>query len=115
MGTSVQEIFEELQNTSKFLYDDVEKLRKLQEDFEVIIVSRGDPVFQRGKIIDSGVQEYVDKYELVQEEPKDSIDIDFLVDDREEEIERVGIPSFLFKRDKHAIEDVIEKVRNLNG
>lgn len=115
MGTTVEEIFDELQNTSEFLYDDVEKLKQLQERFEVIIVSRGDPVFQKGKIVDSGVQEYVDGYELVQKKPKDSVNIDFLVDDRQKEIERVDVPGFLFKRPDHTIEDVIREVRNLNG
>jgi len=49
MDTTVEEIFDELKNTSEFLYEDVSRLQKLQESFEVVIVSRGDPVFQREK------------------------------------------------------------------
>lgn len=115
MNISVQEIFKELQNTSKFLYDDVKQLNELRKDCKVVIVSRGDPVFQRGKIVDSGVKQYVDDFYLVQDKPKDSVDIDFLVDDREKELERVEVPGFLFDRDKHSVEDVIKKVRELNG
>lgn len=115
MDTTVQQIFNELQNTSQFLYDDVSKLEKLPDRFETVIVSRGDPVFQRGKIVDSGVKQHVDEFHIVQEKPKDSVDIDFLVDDLEEEIERVKIPGFLFDREKHSVMDIIQKVRQLDG
>lgn len=115
MDTTVEEIFYELQNTSKFLYDDVSKIQRLQDKFEVVIVSRGDPVFQRGKIVDSGVKKYVDGFHIVQNKPKDVVDIDFLVDDLEEEIERTDVPGFLFNREKHSVEDIIKKVRRLDG
>lgn len=114
MNTTVEQIFNELQNTSKFLYDDVSKLQQLQDSFEVVIVSRGDPVFQRGKIVDSGVKEYVDDFHIVQDKPKDVVDIDFLVDDLEEEIERTKIPGFIFDREKHSVEDIIQKVKQLD-
>jgi len=89
--------------------------RKLQESFEVVIVSRGDPVFQREKIIDSGVKEYVDDFHIVQDKPKDTIDIDFLVDDLKQEIQRTDIPGFIFDREKHSVDDIIKKVRKLDG
>lgn len=115
MDTTVEQIFYELQNTSKFLYNDVKELLKLQDSFEVVIVSRGDPVFQRGKIVDSGVIDYVDDFHIVQEKPKDVVDIDFLVDDLKEEIDRTNISGFVFNRDKHSVEDIIERVRELDG
>lgn len=115
MDTTTEQIFHELQNTSKFLYDDVSKLQQIPDSCEVVIVSRGDPIFQRGKIVDSGVRKYVDDYFLVQDEPKDSVDIDFLVDDREMELKRVEIPGFLFDREKHSVEDIIRKVKQLDG
>lgn len=114
MDTSVEKIFHELQNTSKFLYGDVSKLQDLPDRFEIVIVSRGDPVFQRGKIVDSGIKKYVQEYHIVQDKPKDSADIDFLVDDLEEELERVDIPGFLFNREKHSIDDIIRKVKELD-
>ena len=114
MDTTVEDIFEEIQKTSEFLYDDVSRLQKLQEKFEVVIVSRGDPVFQREKIIDSGVTEYVDDFHIVQDKPKDVIDIEFLVDDLEEEIERIEVPGFLFNREKHSIEDIARRVNQMN-
>lgn len=115
MGTTVQEIFNELQNTSRFLYSDVEKLQQLQDRVEVVIVSRGDPVFQRGKIVDSGATDYVDDFHIVQDKPKDVVDIDFLVDDLERELEMTKIPGFLFNREKHSVDDIIRKVRQLDG
>lgn len=114
MDTTVEEIFHELQNTSKFLYEDVSKLQKLQNEFEIVIVSRGDPVFQREKIMDSGVENYVDDFHIVQDKPKDVVDIDFLVDDLVEEIERTDVPGFVFDREKHSVDDIIKEVRNLN-
>lgn len=115
MNTTVGKIFQELQNTSKFLYEDVGKIQKLRDSFEVVIVSRGDPVFQRGKIVDSGVRKYIDDYFIVQEKPKDTVEIDFLVDDREKELERVDVPGFLFDREKHSVDDIIRKVKQLDG
>jgi len=109
MDTTVEEIFDELKNTSEFLYEDVSRLQKLQESFEVVIVSRGDPVFQREKIIDSGVKEYVDDFHIVQDKPKDTIDIDFLVDDLKQEIQRTDIPGFIFDREKHSVDDIIKR------
>lgn len=114
MGTTVEQIFHELQNTSKFLYEDVKKLTEIREEFNVVIVSRGDPVFQRGKIVDSGVTKFVDDFHIVQDKPKDVIDIDFLVDDLEVEIERTKVPGFLFNRKEHSVDDIIDKVRRLD-
>jgi len=114
MDTTVEEIFDELKNTSEFLYEDVSRLQKLQESFEVVIVSRGDPVFQREKIIDSGVKEYVDDFHIVQDKPKDTIDIDFLVDDLKQEIQRTDIPGFIFDR-KTLRRRYHKKVRKLDG
>ena len=47
----------------------------------------------------------------MQEKSKDEVtDIDFLVDDSEEELQEADIPGFLFDREKHSINDVIEKI-----
>lgn len=115
MGTTIEQIFRELQNTSKFLYDDVSKLQKLRDKYEVVIVSRGDPVFQRGKILDSGANKYVDDFFLVQEKPKDAVGIDFLVDDAEAELKQVDIPGLLFNRKQHSVDDIIQRVSELDG
>lgn len=91
------------------VYSDVEKLAEL-ENHEVVIVSRGDTGFQSMKIKESGVNEIVDAVVVVEEKPKDVVDINFLVDDSEEELEQVDIPGFQFDRSKHTMEDIIEKV-----
>ena len=115
MDTTISEIFDELEKTSKFLYDDAEKLEELRNKNKVVIVSRGDQKFQEEKIRDSGVLDFVDDFHIVEERPKDTIDIDFLVDDWKKELERVDVPGFLFDRDKHSVDDIIRKVGELDG
>ncbi len=113
MEVEVEEIYDELEKASEFLYDDVEKLQGFKEEFDMVIVSRGDPVFQKKKIKQSGALEIITDYRLVQEKSKDEVaEIDFLVDDSREELERIDIPGFRFDRDKHSIKDAVEKVRN---
>lgn len=115
LSVSKQDILAELENTKNFLYNDAKVLAKLWEKHEVVIVSRGNPVFQEKKIQSSGVLEFVHGYVIVQEEAKDVVDIDFLVDDRVEELERTDIKGMLFKRGTHTLEDVINRVKELES
>jgi len=110
MGIDVQRIFDVLEHAEDYLYEDVSELEKLREEHKLIVVSRGDPYFQERKIVDSGVVEHVDGYFIVEEEPKDDINIDFLVDDREKELEDVSVPGFLMKRNEHDISDIVRAV-----
>lgn len=112
LDVDVEKIFQALEHAERFLYDDIEALEGLRDDFQLIVVSRGDPYFQGRKIEDSGVLEHVDGFFIVEDEDKDEIDIDFLVDDREKEIDRVSVPGLVFDRSERALEDVIEAVRN---
>lgn len=107
----IWKVFE--QDLSQFLYGDIELLEEFQEDHELVIVSRGHERFQRSKIEASGADRYVEEVHIVQEEPKDSVDINFLVDDREEELERVKIPGILLKRPEDGLKNVIEEVNEL--
>lgn len=115
IGVDVEEIFEVLKNSSDFLYGDINRLEDLRENHRLIIVTRGDPYFQERKIVDSGILEHVDGYFIVQDEDKDEINIDFLVDDREKELEDVNIPGFLMNRGEDDLSDVIEAVREASS
>lgn len=110
LGVDRDEILEVLEEAEKFVYSDVDLLEGL-EDLETVIVSRGDPVFQREKIEASGVEELVEDVKIVQEEPKDVAEIDFLVDDREKEVERVEVPGKVLDRDSEDLSDAIEAAR----
>ncbi len=98
---------------SQFLYDDIELLDEL--DHELIIVTRGHEKFQKLKIEASGITEKVKEIIVVQKRSKDSADIDLLVDDSEEEVERVDIPSIKIKRPEEGLEKVLEKVNELEA
>jgi len=113
LGIRPKKIYKVLEDAEKFLYSDIEKLDKLPYTF--IIVSRGDKKFQNIKIEKSGAIEHVNGLYIVQDESKDFVDIDFLVDDSKEELEDVDIPGFHFDREKHDITDIIQKARELNG
>ncbi len=113
LGISSGKIYSILEDAENFLYPDIEKLDTLEHTF--IIVSRGDKKFQNIKIEKSRAIEHVDGLYIVQDDPKDVTDIDFLVDDSKEELENVDIPGFHFDREKHDINDIIKKVEELDG
>lgn len=115
LGVSEQDILAELENTRNFLYKDVKLLAKLWDDHEIIIVSRGNPVFQEKKIESSGALEFVHGYVIVQEEDKDIVELDLLVDDRKKELERANVEGMLFRREDNTIEDIVEKVRSIES
>ena len=115
LEVDVKKIFKALEHAADFIYDDLEALEELRDDFQLIIVSRGDPYFQEKKIVNSGVLEHVDGYFIVEDEDKDEVDIDFLVDDREAELERVSVPGLVLDRDLKDLEAVIGAVREEFG
>lgn len=115
LGVEKEEIMKALARADKFLYEDVTELEKLQPEHEVILVSRGNPSFQGKKITNSGICEIVDAVVILENGSKDRINIDFLVDDLETEHERTDIPGFHFDRRKHTIDDVVEKVREVEA
>jgi hypothetical protein len=98
---------------SQFLYDDIDLLDEL--DHELVIVTRGHEKFQRLKAEASKITEKVEEVIVVQEQSKDSVNIDLLVDDSEEEIERVEIPSIKVERPEEGLEKVLEKVKELEA
>ena len=98
---------------SQFLYDDIGLLDEL--DHELVIVTRGHEKFQKLKVEASGIAEKVEKVIVVQEQSKDSVDIDLLVDDSEEEIEKIDIPSIKINRPEEGLEKVLEKVKDLEA
>lgn len=112
-GLEVEEVFKAMKDLNKFLYPDVDELKALKDDHELVIVTRGEEKFQKEKIKNSGAQRLFDQLYIVQGASKDAVDIDFLVDDREEEIENVEIPGMLFEREKHNVKDLIQKIGEL--
>jgi FMN phosphatase YigB (HAD superfamily) len=110
LDIDVSRIYEALEEASNFVYSDVDTVENLEE-FEVVIVTRGDPRFQRRKIEHSGVLEHFDGLEIVENGEKESVGIDFLVDDREKEVEDSDIPGMVFDRDRHSLSDAVERIR----
>jgi len=110
---SVKEVFQAMNDLNQFLYPDVDKLKQLKQSHELVIVTRGEEKFQKEKIKNSGVQRLFDQLYIVQGASKDVVDIDFLVDDREEEIKNVEIPGIVFDREKQDLEDVIKEIGEL--
>lgn len=109
-GIDVEEVYGALKNINQFLYPDADELNRLKPEHELVIVTRGEHRFQKEKVKGSGAHRLFDQLYIVQEGSKEIKDIDFLVDDREEEIERVNIPGMVFDREKHSLRDVVDKI-----
>ena len=111
LEAEVKDIFQALEHANKYVYDDIDALEELRNDFQLIIVSRGDPYFQEKKIVDSGVLEHVDGYFIVENEDKDEVNIDFLVDDRQEEVDRVSVPGLVLDRSEEDLQHAVDQIR----
>ncbi|MFB6174448.1 MAG: hypothetical protein ABEJ87_00545 [Candidatus Nanohalobium sp.] len=114
-GIDVEEVYDAVKGVNRFLYPDIDELRKLKPDHEIVIVTRGEERFQKERVKASGANRLFDQLFIVQNAPKNVDGIDFLVDDREEELERSGLPGIVFDRDESSLEDVIEKVRSFEA
>ncbi|MFB6208913.1 MAG: hypothetical protein ABEJ56_02110 [Candidatus Nanohaloarchaea archaeon] len=116
LGLNEEEILDALEDCDRFVFDRVEDFEKLGQNHELVIVTRGDPVFQKEKLQKSGVLNLFDNYVIVQEESKNVEGIEFLVDDREEEIERIDIPGLAIEKGdletvfEHLLEPDFEQV-----
>lgn len=117
LDVELEEIFDEMQECSRFLYSDIESLEKLREDgHQLFLISRGEEEIQRLKIKGSDVQRFFEKTavisESIEELSKDSVfDIDLLVDDRREELKAVNVPALKSNPDVKSVESMVEKVR----
>ncbi len=98
---------------SQFLYSDIDLLEEINH--ELVIVTRGHEKFQRLKAEASGITDKVDEVNVVQSESKDSVDIDILVDDSEEEIERIDIPSIKINRPEEGLEKVLKRLKDFEA
>jgi FMN phosphatase YigB (HAD superfamily) len=112
-GISVEEVFQSMNDLNRFLYPDVDKLKELKQNHELVIVTRGEEKFQTKKIKNSKVHRLFNQLYIVQNASKDVADIDLLVDDREEEIENVDVPGIIFDREKQDLEDIIKDIGEL--
>lgn len=97
----VYEVMEE--GLEQFLYDDIEMLKDIDRH-SFVIVTRGEDRFQRAKIEASGAEKFFDEIFTIQEGSKDVDGVKFLVDDREEEIERAQMPGMILDRERHSME-----------
>lgn len=111
-GIPLESVWNAIDNLERFLYNDIDKLEEVS-CHELIIVTRGFEEFQRKKIIASGILDFVDSFEVITSGSKDQADIDILVDDRKEEIERVSIPGIRLDRSENGLEKVVKKVKSL--
>jgi phosphomannomutase len=111
MDVQEEKLLEEMRKCQEYLYEDLEKLEKLREENDLVIVTRGDPVIQKEKLEYSGVLQYVDEYEIVKEGTKDVAEIDVLVDDWKKEIDRIDLPGIIIDRETESIEKIIEKLK----
>lgn len=112
-GIAVEDVYEEMNDLNRFLYSDVDRLRELKPEHELVIVTRGEEKFQRQKVRNSGAQRLFDQLLIVQGATKDVGGIDFLLDDRKKEIKEANVPGMVFDREKHDIDDFIERIRDL--
>lgn len=99
---------------SQFIYPDIDLLDDLG-DHKLIIVTRGHEKFQRSKVEASKVSEKFDEIHVVQENAKDCIDIDLLVDDSDEELNKIDVPGIKISRPDEGLEKIIEEVRNFEA
>ncbi|MBC5792689.1 MAG: hypothetical protein H8Z69_01490 [Nanohaloarchaea archaeon] len=108
LGVKPETLLSELENADNFLFSDVKQLDKL--DHEKVIVTRGDPKFQRKKLENSGALKYFSDFFIVQDRSKEIHDIDVLVDDTQEELDRVDVSGILFKRSEMGMKDLVDKI-----
>jgi len=109
-GIETEEIYSAVDDLNRFLYNDVDKLKDLKPEHNLILVTRGQEKFQKQKVKASGIQRLFDQLTVVQGASKDIANIDYLVDDRKDEIEAADIPGMVFKREENTISDLIEKL-----
>lgn len=106
-----ERIYDTMHSLHQFVIDDADKLSDVEAD--IIIVSRGRQSFQLQKIINSEIITVIDEYVVIQDGSKERRGIEALIDDRQDEIARVDIPTFLFDYSVHSVEDIIAFINSL--
>lgn len=110
-GVEINDVYSSLEELGKFVYDDIRSLADELSEHELVIVTRGEERFQRKKVEASSVMDIFDDVEFIESGKKSEVGIDLLIDDLEEEIEGSEIPGFVFDREKHGAEDIVDFVR----
>ena len=106
-GIEAEDIYDEMNNLERFLFDNLDELRETEHD--LILVTRGHKEFQKRKIEGASIKDMFEKAIVVEEGSKDVADIDFLIDDQKKEIEEAGVPGFEFDKDKHSLKEALEE------
>lgn len=112
-GADTENIYEFVErNSRKYIYPDVKDLEEL--DYEIWIVTRGEKKFQEAKIQAAGIENLADKVVVVEDGSKD-VGIDFLIDDRVEELEKADLRGYVLDRSKETLKDAVEEVEEDEG
>jgi len=106
-GIDVKEVYDAIKDLESFVYDDIDLLEDL-ESHTLVIVTRGEEKYQKAKIEASGIGDIFEEIYVVQEGSKDVDGLEFLVDDREEEIHRARIPGLVLNRKEHGMKHVVK-------
>ena len=116
MDVKPAELFKEMKNCKKFVYRNLEELERINNaGHQLHLVTRGDAEIQRLKIKGAGVQRYFDSIEVISksidELAKDSvIELDLLVDDRDEELDAVKIKTLKASTENQDISVLVDKI-----
>lgn len=106
-GVDPEKVYDFLEEgLEEYLYEDIDLLKDTEH--EVWIVTRGEEKFQRAKIENCGIEDFFDRVKVVENGSKD-VGVDFLIDDRNEELERVDVPGFRLERSKNSLEDALKE------
>ena len=106
-GIEVEKVWQALDDLENFLYDDLSILDS-PDSHELVIVTRGNRKFQKKKIEGSKVLNHVDEYVIVEKGPKSKAEIDLLVDDSREELEKANVEGYHFERPEDTIQDLLD-------
>lgn len=114
LGVSRKEITDLISKADQFIFDDVQELKKIKDKHRIIIVTRGDSEFQRKKIENSGIQDIIDEYIIIDRDiagfPKDKVGIELLIDDKEEEVKATEKDSILFNREENDLKQIVRTI-----
>lgn len=110
LGIEISELLSRVDALQDFVINDLDRLTSLAHH-DLILVSRGPHWFQKTKIVNSGVANYMNEVVIVRDESKDMADIDVLIDDNTDELNDVDATGFHF-HPTHTIDHIISFVEH---
>lgn len=113
-GVDEEKVWQALDNLGSFVYDDVELLNNL-DSHELVIVTRGNREFQKKKMQGSNILNHIEEYTIVEEGSKSKAEIELLVDDSAEELQKADVEGYHFERPEDSIQDLLEFIDGENN